>query len=87
MLAEHLGNAIFKDFYLLDNFRGGIQLHTANQSREEIICENWVVVGRSANNPSEVPILNTRAFITPRTDGFRARNIEIFNYEASMTVV
>ena len=62
-------------------------MHTTNWTREDVVCEGWVIVGRSDNNPSEIEQLTTRAFIVPRTNGFRAVNTRIYNFERDMTVV
>jgi hypothetical protein len=87
VLAEQLGNALFYNFRVADSYRSAIELYITNFTREQVIIDTWVIVGRSQNNPNEVPILNSYAVIAPRTDGFLARNVAVFNFESTMTVV
>jgi phosphatidate phosphatase PAH1 len=82
-----MGNCIFKNFYVVDSYTAAIELYHANFTKEQVIADTWAIVGRSHNNPNEYPILNTIAFKAPRTNGFLARNIQIYNFESTMTMV
>lgn len=47
VLAEHMGNAVFRNFTILDSFRSGFQTHRTNFTREDVILEESIIVGRS----------------------------------------
>jgi hypothetical protein len=74
---------------LADNSRAGFEARKVNAS-EEAVFENSLIVGRSANNSNpmnvEIPT-NSCAISFPITDGFRARNILITNFDADTHIV
>jgi hypothetical protein len=54
------------------------------------VANNWVIVGRSNGNAESESFhanAKSRGFIVPRTDGFKASNIEFHNFVEGMILV
>jgi len=85
VLAEYMGNAIFRNFVILDSFRAGFQIHQSNYTKEDVVLENSIIVGRSTGNANTLAFhLNSRGVILPRTDGFVVRNVAFNNFGTGM---
>ena len=42
-----MGNSLFKNFTVLDSFTGGFASHKTNYTKEDVILDDWILVGRS----------------------------------------
>ena len=42
-----MGNSVFRNFTVLDSFRSGFASHKTNYTREDVVIDNWIIVGRS----------------------------------------
>jgi hypothetical protein len=70
ILAERLGNARFTDLKLADNKKGSIESEKTNLTREDVVFEHALIIGKSAFS-AEIPLeffKNTRGIIAPKTD-------------------
>lgn len=54
VLAEEMGNSIFEDFILADNYYAGFQAHLSNFTKEEVVFQNSVVIGRTQANSESI---------------------------------
>lgn len=63
---------------MADNFRTGFQAHVSNYTSSPVTLKDSVIIGKSSIN-GEVVDYETSAILTPRTDGFYANNVEIYN--------
>lgn len=73
-----MGNVIFKDFLLADNYHTGFQSHLTNFTSEGLTFQDSIVIGRTATNSESIDFhtkAKSSAIITPRTDEFLAKNI------------
>lgn len=87
LLAEQTGNTIFNNFTIADSGMAGAQFHQTNFSREFVILQNSIIVGRTTNNGRPLANLtDVYGIITPRTDGFKASNIAFHKFPSQMTV-
>lgn len=88
MLAEEVGNNRFLNFQVVDSVKAGFQTHITNYTSTDSSIENWVIVGRSTGNAAPLAYhLNSRGIITPRTDGFTAKNVQFFNFDTGMSIL
>lgn len=66
---------------IADSGFSGFQSHKTNFSEEGEVLDNALIVGRSNGNANPFDYYNgTRAIVVPRTNGFLAKNIKIYNY-------
>lgn len=87
LLSEETGNTIFDNFTISDSGISGIQFHLTNYSKELVVVQNSVVVGRSTNNG--LPLANLSSsfgVITPRSDGFKMSHINFYHFPSVMSV-
>lgn len=84
VLAEEVGNVVFRDMMIADSKMAGFQAHLTNYSREGTTLQNIIFVGKSNNNVNINPRYynNSRGIITPRSNGFYSKNIEFYNYDS-----
>lgn len=88
VLAEYMGNAVFRNFVILDSFRAGFQIHQSNFTKEEVVLTESIIVGRSQGNAATLAFhLNSKAVIMPRTDGFAVTNVAFHNFGTNMILV
>lgn len=64
---------------MADNFRTGFQAHVANFTKEPVILQNSLIIGKSTINGETVDY-ETSAILVPRTNGFIADTIDIYNF-------
>ena len=58
-----------------------------NRTDEDVVLKNSVIVGKSiGNHATDGELVNTRAIITPATDGFKVFNVHFENFDNKMTV-
>lgn len=72
---------------MADNKKSNIQFDKTNLTREDVILENALLVGRSRGNFDESLAFfrDSRGITAPKTDRFLARDINFHNYEAGLT--
>ncbi|CAD8161606.1 unnamed protein product [Paramecium octaurelia] len=81
ILAEELGNIYFKDIMIADSRYAGFQSHKTNYSYEGAVLDNALIIGKSIYNAQpDAYYQGSRAIIVPRTNGFLAKNIRMFNF-------
>lgn len=83
-----MGYTTVSDFKTIDNVKAGLQFHKTNYTKELVVATDSVIVGYSqGNGPVDVDIdyNNGRGVIASRTDGLLVKNIQFFNFGATMT--
>lgn len=86
IVVDRVGNSIFRDIILSDNYRAGFQAHSTNFTAEEVVFSNSLIVGKSANGGEAIDY-KTSAIIVPRTNGFKASFLSIFNFESGTSII
>lgn len=87
MLAEEMGNTIFDNITVADSGMTGMQFHLTNFSKELVIAQNSIIVGRSDGNGRTLANLTgVYGLITPRTDGLKVSNVAFIKFPSVMTV-
>jgi hypothetical protein len=87
LLAEEMGNTIFRNFTIADSGVTNVQFHQTNYTKELVIAEDFAIIGQSnGNGPSNAKINGVFGLISPRTDGFKGSNLRFYNYPATTTV-
>ncbi len=87
ILAERLGNARFTDLRLADNKKCGIQSDKTNLTREDVVFEHALIIGKSAF-AAEIPLAffkNARGVIAPKTDRVLFQYIDFHDFYPGMT--
>ncbi len=82
ILAERLGNAKFTDLYLADNKKSAIQSDKTNLTREDVIFEHALIIGKS-DFAAEYPLSffrNARGVTAPKTDRVLFQYIDFYNF-------
>ncbi|CAK63336.1 unnamed protein product (macronuclear) [Paramecium tetraurelia] len=89
ILGEELGNIYFKDIMIADSKFAGFQAHKGNFSTEGAVLDNAVIIGKSNHNanPDDTYYDGSRAMVVPRTNGFLAKNIRIYNYGSNTALI
>lgn len=86
-----MGNTVFDNFILTDNYHTGFEARLSNITNESLILENSLIVGISTGySEDELAIYqsaNSIGLSTPRTDGFIAKNITMRNFLYNMTLI
>jgi hypothetical protein len=87
VLCEFCGDMVFQNFKAADNKQSSANVYSANYSANYVKLENWIIIGKSANNNKEAEVLNdpdfyskSRGIITPRTDKFLAEKISFHRF-------
>lgn len=87
LLAEQMGNTIFRNLTIADSGLAGMQFHKTNFTKEPVIVQDCIIIGQTATNGLPLANLsNAYGLITPRTDGFRVNGLKFINFPSVMTV-
>jgi hypothetical protein len=87
LLAEEMGNTIFRNFTIADSGKAGMQFHKTNFSKELVVAQNNVIIGQTLSNGlPDASLSGTFGIITPRTDGFKVSGVRFYNFPTTMTV-
>lgn len=92
LLAEQVGNTIFRNFTIADSGRAGVEFYKTNFTKEPVIADNFVVIGQSESNGMPdwnftTPSGPTSGLITSRTDGSAYNNIRFYRFPPLSTVI
>lgn len=71
---------------IADSHLAGFQAHKANYSSEGATLDNALIVGKSIGNPI-TKTAGSRALIVPRTNGFLASNIKLYNFGSDTALI
>lgn len=81
VLGELLGSIKFINFKIADSRLAGFEAYKTNYSSVGASIENFMIVGKSSNpEPDDQFYFESRGIIAPRTDGFSAKNIRLYNF-------
>jgi hypothetical protein len=73
---------------IADSKFAGMQSHKGNWSDEGAVLDNALIVGKSFGNANPDEYYNgARALVVPRTNGFLAKNIKIYNFGSNTALI
>lgn len=86
LLAEQMGNTIFRNLTIADSGKAGMQFHLTNFSKEFVVVQDSIIIGKTLNNGlPDADLSGTFGVITPRTDGFKVSGLKLINFPAATT--
>lgn len=87
VVAEQVGNLMFNNFTVAENYELGIEVQVANFTKEMISANNSVIVGVSNGNSMGNSTIynNMMGIVSPRTGQFNLTGVRFYSFPASTT--
>lgn len=90
VLAEQVGNVIFNNFTVAENYQSGFEFYIANFTKEPPLVNNSAIIGKSTGYANSNPTNYSNgmsAVITGRSGSYNLTNIRFYNYPSGSVLV